>query len=477
MKSRKNHFVLLCALSLCGTNISARKASWISSAENALWKQQKSIKATTKAPAGAVIEIDPNSPQQTVEGFGGCFNELGWDALQLVDEQTRNRILNDLFNPNEGLKFNFCRTPIGANDYSRNWYSYDETDGDFELKYFSIDRDKEALIPYIKEALKINPDIKIWASPWSAPTWFKTNHHYANKSTKCNDLPKSREVPNYNDQMIQDPRYLQAYALYFSRYLDAYKAEGITVSRVMYQNEAFTFADWPNCSWTPESIGRFNAEYLGPKLAQTHPNVEIYAGTFNTRDIKVFETIMNYPNFTKYVKGIGLQWEGRDAVAKVHELYPQMKLMQTESECGNGNFSWKDAEHTFDLMKRYFNGGVSSYINWNMVLKDGGASAWCWNQNALIRILSDTKEVIYTPEYYVYKHISSFVPKGSVKLPVKWLGEVFDNILAFRTPEDSIIAVLVNNTEAPKEIILKVNKKYWTVALPAKSFNTVKIDG
>ncbi|MDR2774288.1 MAG: glycosyl hydrolase family 30 [Tannerella sp.] len=453
----------------------AQKASWVSSIENDLWKQQKNIQPKTKAPAGTVVEIDLSNPQQDIEGFGGCFNELSWDALQLVDEQMRDKILNDLFNPNDGLKFNFCRTPIGANDYSRGWYSYDETDGDFELKYFSIERDKEAIIPYIKAALKINPNIKIWASPWSAPTWFKINHHYANKSTNCNDLPKSREVPNYQDQMIQDSRYLQAYALYFSKYLDAYKAEGIAISRVMYQNEAFTFADWPNCSWSPHSIGRFNAEYLGSKLAETHPEVEIYAGTFNTRDMKVFETIMSYPNFTKYVKGLGLQWEGRDAVAKIHERYPETKLMQTESECGNGKFSWKDAEHTFDLMKRYFNGGVSSYMNWNMVLKDDGASAWCWKQNALIRILSSTKEVIYTPEYYVYKHISSFVPKGSVKLPVKQVNESYDNILAFKTPENSIIAVLANYMEEPEEITLKVNKKYLTVTLPAKSFNTVKI--
>mgnify|MGYP003623226692 CR=1 FL=1 len=166
---------------------------------------------------------------------------------------------------------------MAANDYSRNWYSYDETDGDFELKNFSIDRDKEAVIPYIKSALALNPNIRLWASPWSAPTWMKTNKHYANRSTECNDLPKEKEVPLYTDQFIQEDAYLRAFALYFSKYLDAYKNEGINISMVMYQNEAFTFSQWPNGSWTPQSIARFNGQYLGPQLASTHPDVEIYA--------------------------------------------------------------------------------------------------------------------------------------------------------------------------------------------------------
>ncbi|MDR1120732.1 MAG: glycosyl hydrolase family 30 [Dysgonamonadaceae bacterium] len=449
-------------------------AGWVSTTDENRWQRQANIILTNKPETENYVEILTNQPQQVIDGFGACFNELGWDALQLVDEATRDQILNDLFNPDEGLKFNFCRTPVGANDYSRDWYSYDEVDGDFELKHFSIERDREALIPYIRSALKINPDIRLWASPWSAPTWMKTNRHYANKSTDCNDLPKEKEAPLYTDQFIQEPEYLQAFALYFSKYLDAYKSEGIDISMIMYQNEAFTFSQWPNGSWKPQSIANFNGKYLGPQLAKTHPEVEIYAGTFNTSDPDVFETILNDPDVKKYIKGVALQWEGRDIIATIQDNYPELRLMQSESECGNGAFGWKDAEHTFNLMKHYFNGGANSYMSWNMLLRDSGSSSWCWTQNALIRILSDTKEVIYTPEYYVYKHVSSFVPQGSVKLAVK-TNEDYDNLLAFQTPDANIIVVLANYRAEPEKVTLKIDQKYLSVALPARSFNTISM--
>jgi glucosylceramidase len=468
---------ILCTFyTLYGTQISAQKAQWISSTEDVRWKTEKpvTLKSTpfTGADSQFVLTIDMDNPQQTMMGWGGCFNELGWDALQIVDKQTQSEILHNLFSKESGLNFTFCRTSLGANDYSHDWYSYNETDGDFEMKNFSIERDKEVLIPYIRAALAVNPQIKLWASPWSAPTWFKTNHHYANRSHQCNDLPKEKEVSLYQDQMIQDPRYLSAYALYFSKYLDAYKTEGIPVLMVMYQNEAFTFAQWPNCSWNPVSIARFNTEFLGPKLAETHPEVEIYCGTFNTKDMKVFETIMNYPNIEKYVKGFAFQWEGKDAIAKFHAQYPQMQVMQSESECGVGNFAWKDAEHTFSLMQHYISGGASRYTEWNMILADKGASTWCWNQNALIRILSDTKEVIYTPEYYVYKHVCSLVPDGSRYLPTTEKS----NSLAFRTPEGKNVLIIRNSEEKPKEISVKIGKKYLNVTLQAKSFNTFIIE-
>ena len=469
----KKKSLVLAVVALMFSACNHQKASWVSTTDESRWQQQASIALSTQTNKTAYVEILMENPQQQIEGFGACFNELGWDALQIVDELTRNKILNDLFNPEDGLNFNYCRTSIGANDYSRNWYSYNETDGDFELKNFSIERDKEAVIPYIKAALSIRSDMKLWASPWSAPTWMKTNKHYANKSTDCNDLPKDKEVPVYTDQVIQEPEYLQAFALYFSKYIDAYKAEGIDISMVVFQNEAFTFSQWPNGSWKPSSIARFNGQYLGPQLAKTHPKVEIYAGTFNTADPAVYETVLNDPEAKKYLKGIAVQWEGRDIVASLKEEYPGLKLMQSESECGNGTFGWKDAEHTFNLMKRYINGGVNSYMSWNMVLLDDGRSSWCWTQNALIRIMSETKEVIYTPEYYVYKHLTHYVPKGSTVLPVRQQGEDYDNLLSFKTPEGKIIVVLANYQEEARNMTVKVGKQYFSVALPAKSFNTI----
>ena len=453
-----------------------KKATWVSTTDTEKWKARPEVQLTSNIDQDSYFEILVDKPDQTIEGFGTCFNELCWDAIQLVDENKREEIMKNLFDPVEGLNFTYCRTSIAANDYSREWYSYNETDGDFEMKNFSIERDKESVIPFIKAALKLNPDMKLWASPWSVPTWMKTNKYYANQSGPCNDLPKDKEVPLYNDQVIQEPEYLNALALYYSKYLDAYKNEGIDISMIMYQNEAFTFSQWPNGSWKPQSIANFNMSYLGPQLAKTHPDVEIYAGTFNTSDPEVYKAVLTHPDSKKYIKGVGVQWEGREIFPKLREMYPGFKLMQSESECGWGDFSWGHAEHTFNLMKRYINGGANSYMNWNTVLKDDGSSTWCWKQNSLIRIMSDTKEVIYTPEFYVYKHVTSKVPVGSVRLPIENSKGEDANMLAFKTPDNNIILIAANYQKEPQSVNVKINKEYLSVTLDAKSFNTFIIN-
>ena len=117
----------------------------------------------------ATISIDTTKTLQTIDGFGACFNEVHWKVLQDLPEHEKEKILDVFFKPGEGLNFSLCRMPIGANDFALKFYSYDETKDDFELKDFSIENDKSTLIPFIKSALKRNPNIKIWASPWCPP--------------------------------------------------------------------------------------------------------------------------------------------------------------------------------------------------------------------------------------------------------------------------------------------------------------------
>ena len=120
------------------------------------------------------VEVDLDKPLQTIDGFGVCLSELGWDSLSALNEADREAILEELFAPGVGANFNSCRMPIGANDFSRDWYSYDEVPDDFALEHFSISRDLELLVPFIKSALRYQPNLKLWASPWSPPTWMGT---------------------------------------------------------------------------------------------------------------------------------------------------------------------------------------------------------------------------------------------------------------------------------------------------------------
>ena len=147
-----------------------------------------------------------------------------------------------------------------------------------------------------------------------------------------------------------------------------------------------------------------------------------------------------------------------------------MKLMQTETECGNGSNDWAAAEHTFELMKHYFSNGANAYMYWNMVLNETGKSQWGWKQNSMITIDSKTKKVRYNPEFYLMKHLSALVNPGSKYLVVEKGGE---NIMAFKN-HDSVI-VFCYNLNQSKDTTFNIDDQSFTIPLAAKSFNTFKI--
>jgi glucosylceramidase len=120
------------------------------------------------------LNVDPSRTLpggRPMEGFGACFSDLGWTSLSTLNEQDRESVLRELFDPTAGARFTYCRMPIAANDFATEAYSYDETDGDFELKHFSIDHDKKTLIPFIKAAQRYQPKLRLWASPWTKRLW------------------------------------------------------------------------------------------------------------------------------------------------------------------------------------------------------------------------------------------------------------------------------------------------------------------
>jgi glucosylceramidase len=463
--------VTICALYFLLINPAtfSQNVRWISGTEQTHWVSNNPIELKN---APAVIsydaEIYPNQKQQTIDGWGGCFNELGWDALQVLDAKDRETVLKTLFDPKEGLNFTICRMPIGANDYARNWYSLDDSTGDFKMKYFSIDRDRKILIPYIHEAMKYQPALKLWASPWSPPVWMKTNKHYANKRGDHNDLKPENEVLSGN-QFIQDENYLSAYAVYLTKFVEAYQKVGINVYAVHFQNEPYTLNQWPNCSWTPSAMRNFIAQYLGPTFRKEQLKTELWLGTWNNDVMANFDTILSSPEAMKYIAGVGLQWEGKNIIQELHKKYTTVKLMQTESECGNGDFSWKDAEHLFFLMKKYLDDGVTAYTYWNMVLTDKGTSSWGWNQNALIQIDKASRKVTYTPEYYAFRHFSYFIPAGSSK--IESAGS-FKELVAFLNPNGELVIVTNNVQDTAKAINIKIGAQYFTVTVQPKSFNT-----
>lgn len=111
------------------------------------------------------LVIDPGNSYQTVQGWGGCFNEKGWKALTYLPGEERMEVVQLLFDSQDGCGFNYCRMPIGASDYALDYYSLNDTPGDYAMENFSIDRDRKYLLPYIKAAIAVQPGLQVGGHP------------------------------------------------------------------------------------------------------------------------------------------------------------------------------------------------------------------------------------------------------------------------------------------------------------------------
>ena len=350
------NWVLLLGLLAAFSCQRAAKVEWVSTSFDNPWQVMEMVAAD--APAEASVVVDLQAVNQTIEGFGTCFTELGWTSLSELSEADRAAILEDLFTP-AGMNLTMARMPVGANDFSVDFYSYDDVPGDLALEHFSIDRDRQRLIPFIRAAKAVNPSLRIWASPWCPPEWMKVNRHYASRMAPFNGLPKDRETPEGTDAFILEPAYLQAYAQYFGKFIDAYKAEGIDIIMVMPQNEPNSDQVFPSCTWTPEGLISF-LKYLEPEMASR--DVEVYLGTMERADPDLWDRILTNPEVGPSIKGMGFQWAGKDALPELHRRHPSLPCYQTEQECGDGRNDWRGAMHSWDLMKHYFGNGVQSYF-------------------------------------------------------------------------------------------------------------------
>lgn len=447
----------------------AQKIEWISTTEKAFWVKEKSL-TMNKVPgkSGVVIEIYPEKTLQKMTGFGGCFNEFGYEAIKNLAIDKQENIFKQLFSA-EGANFQLNRLPIGASDYSLDFYSFDETKNDFEMKDFSIVRDKQYLIPYIKKAQKYCPEMKFFASPWCPPSWMKTNENYASISNSTyNNLSQELESVTGTTGFKMLKGYLKAYALFFSKYLDAYKSEGINIGDLHVQNEVLAEQIFPSCIWQPQDIALFIGDYLGPRFEKEGRNINIWLGTLNVGNFKYMQTAMNNQAAAKYIKGFGFQWDGKNSIAETHRVYPEKHVMQTENECGSGENNWKSAEHTWSLIKHYIGNGAEAYIYWNFILQTPGVSHWGWVQNSMVTVNKSTDEVIYTPEFYVMKHLSHFVKPGALLLTAS----NDQNLLAFKNPDETIVIVLANETDKDAGETLKLGDNCLKINVKANSFNT-----
>ncbi len=428
------------------------KALWISTTSEQPWQKREVAAAAVDRPS---LALNGNRGQRWW-GAGGCFNELGWLALQELSAADREAAIADLFDPETGCRFNFCRLPIGASDYGAEWYSLNETDGDFAMESFSIERDRRILLPYIKSALALRPDMKLFASPWSPPTWMK------------------RPRAHNHGRFVMEPRYLDAYALYFCKFIEAYAAEGVAIHQVHMQNEPASDQKFPSCVWRGAQMRDFIRDHLGPALAKEHPEVEVWLGTINCDEFNNYPlTVLSDPLARRYVRGMGLQWAGRYIIQQVHETWPELPLMQTENECGDGQNTWAYASHVFALMRQYIRNGVNAYIYWNMILAAGGESTWGWKQNSMITVDPQRGTFTRQPEFYVMKHLSHYVQPGATVMGV--CGDWSGNALAFENPDGERVLLAHNPLSETRELTFGSEGGGLRIEMPPMSFHTLVV--
>jgi len=429
--------------------------------------EKPALTLNPKADSGLPsVFIDPEIAFQTIEGFGGAFTEAAATTLQKMSVVNQERILKAYFDRAGGHGYSLCRTHINSCDFALGNYAYTETPGDTELKDFSLDRDRQALLPMIKSALSQGKEpFKLFASPWSPPAWMKTTGQM-NRGGKLK------------------PEYRDAWAAYYVRYIQEYKKEGIDIWGVTVQNEPAATQPWDSCIYSAEEERDFVRDHLGPTLERAglgHVKIMIWD---HNRDVIVHRASVSYadPAASKYIWGTGFHWYGDDKFDNLelhHAAWPDKKLLFTEGcqEGGPHTGEWTLGERYARSMINDMNRWTVGWVDWNLILDETGGPNHVGNMCSA-PILADTKndEVLFQSSYYYIGHFARFVRPGAKRILCATAREALE-ATAFINPDGSVAVIVMNRTEQPHRFSLDSHLWTATTAIPQRSIATFLING
>jgi glucosylceramidase len=443
-----------------------------------------------KSGGTATVTVDPASSFQKWIGFGGTFNEAGWDALSVLPEAERERAMRLLFSASEGANFAWGRIPIGASDYAIDRYTLDDTPEnapDPTMDHFSIERDKLRLIPYIKAAQALKSDIKFWASPWTPPPWMKNPAKYDGTDAS----PTGNPPTTFSAKMKSDSATLAAYALYFARFIEEYDKLGIPIADVSPQNEPGYATRYPSCLWEDGALGTFMGTHLGPLLAERGLATKVWFGTLSNNDTYPIDIMSLTAEALEYTDGVTLQWNTIGHISELVSAHPNLQIMQSEHKCGNYPFSVPNvpafnpekpandqayAVESWGYIKQWIEANSNGYSAWNMVLDSNGKNLDAqrpWPQNALLVVDRASKALLVTPVYYVFRHLSYFIDPGAVRVATTG-----GNALAFKNPDGSLITVIYNSAaQATAMTVALGGGTRVEVQVPAQGWATINWKG
>ncbi|WP_151735680.1 glycoside hydrolase family 30 protein ['Paenibacillus yunnanensis' Narsing Rao et al. 2020] len=412
------------------------------------------------AGAKADVTLYPEEEYQTIIGFGGAFTEAAAYTLSRIDPQKRAEIIRRYFDPVEGLNYSMGRVHIHSCDFALGNYTYVEED-DTILKTFDIARDRQWVLPLIKDAMAAKGgQLTLLASPWSPPAWMKTNGSM-----------------NHGGSLKAE--YAGVWARYYTKFIEAYCEEGVPVWAVSVQNEPAAVQVWDSCEYSAEEERDFVKNHLGPALrAAGMGDVNIVIWDHN-RDIMVerASAVLSDPEAARYVWGTGIHWYGGeefDKVAKVHELFPDKHLLFTEG-CQEGGVrlgEWFTGERYGRNMIGDLNAWTEGYLDWNLVLDETGGPNHVGNLcDAPVIADTVTGEIHYNSSYYYIGHFSKYIAPGAVRIG---LTSTTEDVLscAFRNPDGTLAVVLMNEGEEAQSLTLGLGGETARCTLPPHSITT-----
>lgn len=415
-----------------------------------------------RAPA-LTIRVNDGVKYQTIDGFGASLTDSSaWLLWNKLSETKRKDALRLLFDPKTGIGLNLLRQPMGASDFALEDYTYDDVppgQTDPELKQFSIAKDERYIVPLLREALAINPGLKIFASPWSPPAWMKTSQ-----------------------SMVQGALLPSAYkplADYFVQFVQAYEKDGIPIYALTMQNEPLNVpGNYPGMNMTSGEQAAFLRDALGPALRDAKLNAKVLIFDHNWDLIHFPIEVLNDPKAASFAGGIAIHCYGGSvtAQAELHDRFPDKDIWLTE--CSGGDWQkGKLLESQVRLIIDATRNWSRSVILWNLALDQyhepflGG----CTTCRGVITVKheGDSGEAIPTVDYTALGHASKFVQPGAVRIDSNTFGQNSLEDVAFRNPDGSIVLLVMNSSGEPVPFNVEWNGLFANYTLKANTVATL----
>ena len=390
-----------------------------------------------------IISVHPEITFQTIQGFGGAFTEAAACTLDQLSAENREKVLELYFDAQKGIGYTLGRIPMGSCDFSLGNYSY-VADNDRTLSTFSIERDKEHVIPMVRDAMRYAKNLRLMATPWSPPAYMKTN----------GDM-------NHGGRLKKE--YAEQWAACFEKFIMAYRAMGIHIQAVTVQNEPNADPRWDSCMYSAEEERDFIIRYLGERMKKL--NVSIYFWDHN-KDEMLQRAGSVMPLAEQYVCGMAFHWYTGDhfeQLEMVHSLYPRLQLAFTEGcyeySHGKRNTTQIGEGYAHDMIGN-FNHFCNSFCDWNLLLDERGGPNHVGNY-CDAPIMADTKNdrILINDSYFYIGHFSRFIRPGAKRIGLsRWSDEL--EASAFRNPDRETVIVVLNRNDTDREFSFRMEDRF-----------------